>query len=574
MLDTLHIRNLALIDDLVLPWKPGLNVLTGETGAGKSIIVDAMSLLLGERATPAFVRKGAARADIEALFDVSHLGGIKDLLELMELDSAGDEIVLRRVINAQGKSRCFLNGTVVTRNTLSKVGSLLVDMHGQHEHQSLMQTGRHLAFLDDFAGLNADVAYVRQAYRHLKRRISELERLVAKEATRDERLAELEEDLARLDSADLKRGEEEEARSRRNLIANAEKIHRLASEAHDMLFAGETFQSPIVNTWGAIMQILKEISDIDETIREPLKGYEEIRFKFDELAQTLQSYIHGIEYDPMDLENLERRLETIAKLKRRHDCASLEELLEARDRMREQHSRLTGSWDERTRLKGEVERQREEIGELSFVLSQKRSEAAGRLEKKILLHLRDLGMKKARFEVSIRQEAAPDGLIHHRDKRWKLWSTGVDKAEFLFSANVGEPVKELKAIASGGEISRIMLAIRTVLAEADKVPVIIFDEIDSGVGASMGMAIAEKLAAVANSQQVICVTHLPQIAAMANNHVVVGKSVANNRTRTEVSHPQGEERTHEIARMLGGEATGKITLRHARELLALARKKK
>ena len=574
MLETLHIRNFALIDDIVLPWRSGLNVLTGETGAGKSIIVDAMSLLLGARAAASFVRKGADRADIEALFDVSSHGPIRDLLESMDLDSSGDEVVVRRVISAQGKSRCFVNGTVVTQKTLSKIGALLVDMHGQHEHQSLMQTGRHLSFLDDFAGLTTDVAQVRQVHQRLKARISELESLIAREATRDDQLAELEEDLKRLDAADLRPGEEQEARSHRNLIANSEKIHRLASEAHDMLFAGETYQSPIVNTWSAIMQVLKDISDIDESMRGPLKEYEDLRFKFDELSETLQSYISGIEYDPIALENLERRLETIAKLRRRHDCGSLEELLAIRDQMRERYGRLTGSWDERTKLRDEVERTRKEVGALSFELSQKRSEAANRLEKKVLLHLRELGMKKARFEVSIRQEAALDGLIHHKDKRWKLWSTGVDKVEFLFSANVGEPIGPLKAIASGGEISRIMLAIRTVLAEVDRVPVIIFDEIDSGVGASMGMVIAEKLAGVAGSQQVICVTHLPQIAAMANNHVVVGKAVANKRTRTEVNHPQGEERIREIARMLGGEATGAITLKHARELLALARNSK
>lgn len=574
MLETLHIRNFALIDDLILPWKPGLNVLTGETGAGKSIIIGAMSLLLGERATTRYIRKGASRADIQALFDISHYSRVKDFLELTELDPSSDEIVLRRVINAEGKSRCFVNGTVVTRSTLSKIGALLVDIHGQHEHQSLMHIARHLTFLDDFAGLSADVSYVRESYQHLKHRISALERLIARETSRKEQVVEFEEELARLDAADLKKGEEAEIRSRRNLIANSEKIHRLASEAYDMLFAGEMYQHPVVNAWDSIVQILKEIANDDETIREPLRGYEDIRFKFDELAQTLQSYISGLEFDPLELETLERRLETISKLKRRHDCNSLDELLETADRMRAEYRRLTGASAERMKLEGEVERLRKEIGELSFVLSQKRSEAAGRLEKRILTHLRELGMKKAQFEVSVRQEQTPDGLIHHKDKHWKLRSTGVDRVEFLFSANVGEPVKPLKAIASGGEISRIMLAIRTVLAEIDKVPVIIFDEIDAGVGAGMGMAIADKLAAVADSQQVICVTHLPQIAAMANNHAVVGKSVENRRTRTEVSYPQGRERAHEIARMLGGEATGKITLKHAQELLVLAGKRR
>lgn len=572
MLDTLHIRNFALIDDIVLPWKPGLNVLTGETGAGKSIIVDAMSLLMGERAATAFIRKGATRADIEALFDISHYEKVKEMLESMELDSTSDEIVLRRIISSEGKSKCFLNGTVVTRNTLQKIGALLVDMHGQHEHQSLMHPPKHLALLDDFAGLGAGVAYIRQSYADLKHNASALERLIAREASRSERVLELEEELTVLDRADLKEGEEEEIRSRRNLIANSEKIHRLASEAYDMLFAGETYQPPVVNTWDGIMHILKEIAKVDQTVERPLKGYEDIQFKFDELAQMLQSYISELEYDAGELEALERRLETISKLKRRHDCSSLGELLELKEQMREEYARLTGSSAERAKLEREVERLRNEIGKAAFVLSQKRSEAANRLERKILLHLRDLGMKKARFEVSMRQERTPDGLARHKDECWKLWSNGVDKMEFLFSANVGEPPKPLKAIASGGEISRIMLAIRAVIAETDNVSLIIFDEIDAGVGVGMGMSIAEKLAAVADAQQVICVSHLPQIAAMADNHVVVDKYVKDGRTHTEVAYPQGQERAREIARMLGGEATGKITLKHAQELLALANK--
>ncbi len=571
MLDTLHIRNFALIEDLVLPWKPGLNVLTGETGAGKSIIIDAMSLLLGERAAGVFIRQGAARADIQAVFDISRHNDAREMLESMDMDSS-DEVLLRRVITSDGKSKCFINGGVVTRKLLSKLGALLVDMHGQHEHQSLLEPGKHLALLDDFGALGADVAYIRQSFKQLKEVISILNKLTVREADRTERVAELEEELALLERADLKEGEEEEIRSRRNVIANSEKLHRLASEANDVLFAGETFQPPLVDTWDGIIRTLKEIAKVDPAVEQSLGGYDEIRHKFDELAGTLQSYISQLEYDPGELEALEGRIETISKLKRRHGCGSLEELLETRERLNGEYARLTGSSVEKSNLEREVEKLREEIGKIAFILSQRRMEAAEELEKKIQLHLRDLGMKKARFHVSVTQEQTDDGLIRHRKKRWKLRSTGVDKVEFLFSANVGEPPRPLRAIASGGEISRIMLAIRTILAEADNVPVIIFDEIDSGVGASMGMSIAEKLAAVSRSQQVICVTHLPQIAAMAGNHVVVDKLVEEGRTRTEVEYPHGPARTREIARMLGGEATGKITLKHAEELLALTRK--
>jgi DNA repair protein RecN (Recombination protein N) len=531
-----------------------------------------MNLLLGDRATANLIREGAKRADIEALFDISLDEKAKDFLESNDFEHASDEIVLRRVISSGGKSKCFLNGSIVTRSMLAKVGALLVDMHGQHEHQSLMQPAKHLALLDDFGGLIADVALVRQSYQELKQNVSELERIIARESSRNERVTDLERELALLDKADIKEGEEEQIRLRRNLIANSEKIHRLASEAYDMLFGGETYRPPLMDTWDRIMQNLREIAQIDESLQKPLEEYEEVQFKFDEFAPMLQSYISDLEYDAAELETLEDRLETISKLKRRHGCNSLEELLEKRKQLQEEYNRITGSSAERAMIEGEVDRMRLQLSKDAFVLSQKRSEAAERLGRNIQLQLRDLGMKKAKFEVSIRQEQAPEGLVQHKRKNWKIWNTGVDKIEFLFSANVGEPLKPLRAIASGGEISRIMLAIRTVLAKTDQVPVVIFDEIDSGVGASMGMMIAQKLVSVANSRQVICVTHLPQIAAMAENHVVVDKQVEGGRTRTEVEYPKGDNRVQEIARMLGGKATGKISLKHAQELLALAQK--
>jgi DNA repair protein RecN (Recombination protein N) len=572
MLETLHIRNFALIDDLVIPWKPALNVLTGETGAGKSIIADAMSLLLGERASGTVVRQGRASAEIEALFDITNCVHVKDLLDSMELDSSEDDLLIRRTITSDGRSRCYLNGAVVTLSLLSRVGDLLVDMHGQHEHQSLMKPDRHLSLLDNFAGLGGDVAFVRERYEQLRRCISALEQLLTNEAARNKRVAELEEEVDLLDRAALREGEDEEIRSRRNVIANAEKIHRLASGAYDALYGGETHQQPMVDTWTSILDALKDVAKIDPTVAESLSEYEELTFKFSGLAEMLQSYISRLEYDPAELDELERRLETISRLKRRHGCDTFQELIGLRNRMQEEYDRLTGSSGEKKKLEQEIERLQNETGKTSFLLSRKRTEAASKLERRVQAHLRDLGMSKAKFLVPVQQEEAPDGLLRYMDKRWKLWSKGVDKTEFLFSANVGEPPRALRAIASGGEISRIMLALRTILADTDKVPVIIFDEIDAGVGASMGMPIAEKLRSVAGSHQVICVTHLPQIAAMADNHIVVDKQVSSGRTRTEVSFPSGRDRVQEIARMLGGQATGQISIKHAQELLALSKK--
>lgn len=572
MLNMLHIRNFALIDDLAIPWKPGLNVLTGETGAGKSIIVDAMSMLLGERASANVIRQQTPLAEIEALFDITGCFHVKEILDSLEMEPSRDELVLRRVIAADGRNRCFLNGTVVTVGLLARVGDGLVDMHGQHEHQSLINPKRHLSLLDDFAGLGADTALMRQDYHHLRQRMADLEKVIERESYRRRRVAELEQELADLEQAELNRGEDEDIRTRRNVIANAEKIHRLASESYDMLSGGELHSQPLVAVWDHIMQALGEIAGIDAKFGESLREYEDIEYRFSELASLLQTYISRLDYDPGELDALEGRLQTISRLKRRYECATLDELIDLKEKLQAELSELTGSAGEKAQLEHDIQSLKEECGRLAVIISQRRTEAAESLEKKVQLHLSELGMEKTRFVVSVRQESTPDGLVTYKKKNWKLSSSGVDTVEFLLSANVGEEPRPLSAIASGGEISRIMLALRTILAETDKVPVVIFDEIDAGVGASMGMRIAEKLSAVASSRQVICVTHLPQIAAMANNHVVVDKCIDAGRTRTEISFPTGDGRIREIARMLGGDTTGTISLKHAQELLTLARK--
>jgi DNA repair protein RecN (Recombination protein N) len=435
-----------------------------------------------------------------------------------------------------------------------------------------MNPKKHLLLLDDFAGLGADAAIMRQCHSELRQQMTELDQVIARESQRSRRTAELEEDLALLEQADLKRGEDEDIRTRRNVIANSEKIHSLASDGIDMLSVGELHPHPLAATWETLMQSLREIARIDSRFGDSLREYEEIKYKFSELTSLLQEYISRLDYDPDELDALERRLQTISKLKRRYACDSLDALIDLKERMQAELDELAHSVGERARIEQEVLTLQEKCGKLAMLLSQKRTEAAGVFEKKVKLHLGELGMPRAKFIVSVRQEQAADGLVNYKGKNWKLSNSGIDTVEFLLSANVGEPPKPLAAIASGGEISRIMLALRTILAETDKVPIVIFDEIDAGVGASMGMRIAEKLSAVASSRQVICITHLPQIAAMANNHVVVDKRVDSGRTRTEITFPTGDERIREIARMLGGDTTGPISLKHAQELLTLSRK--
>ncbi|GMU94036.1 MAG: DNA repair protein RecN [Candidatus Hydrogenedentota bacterium] len=551
MLETLHIQNYALIDDLEVDFQGGFNVLTGETGAGKSIIVGALNLVLGARATGEALRDGADRAKIDAVFRIKKPSRrLKAILDEHDIRLDGEELMLSRAISADGRSRAYVAGALVPLSVLSQIGDELVDLHGQHEHQSLLQADRQLDLLDGYGAAEeqaADLAASVAALRETERSIAELE---ADDRERTRRLEFLRYEVAEIDKADPQPGEEEDLRSRRNLITNAEQVFTLAGQAYTALY--ESDGAAAIDQIGAALAAVEELSRIDQRFAPLLDQLNGVRADLDDLCSELRAFTDAIEYDPEELDDLNRRLSLLGELKRKYG-----ETIEAIRAYRDQSIQEIERFERRDELLAEQHARRDKLlaqaESAAAALSQKRRTAAAKLDKRVTAALQELGMQGAKFET--RLDTVP------------LNKNGIDRIEFLLAANPGERVKPLRQVASGGEISRVMLAIKTVLAAADKIPTLIFDEIDAGVGGSVANKVAARLRELATSHQTICITHLPQIAAAADSHYYVAKSTAKNRTTTTVRCISDHERAEEIARLLDGSVTD-LSLKHAQALLS------
>lgn len=550
MLEVLRIQNYALIDDVEIEFGDGFNVLTGETGAGKSIIVGALNLVLGGRASAETVRQGAAQAKVDAVFRLAKRSRRLDgLLKQNDIVPEQDELILSRVVTAEGRSRAYACGSLVPVGILAKIGDELVDIHGQHEHQSLLKTDRQLDLLDNYAGTEDIVREVEMQVgrlRELEKSISDLE---SEDRERARRADFLRFEVREIDAALLKPGEEEELRTRRNLITNAERVFTLASQARTMLYEGEDVSA--ISALDAAIGDLHSLAEIDESFRAIADRLTEIRLGVEEAAGDLRARAEGLEFDPEELEILNARLSLIGNLKRKFG-ASVDAVLEYRDQAaaeidlyesRDQH--LARMRSERKEVLGKAEA-------IAKSLSEKRAKAAQKLNKLVTAALQHLGMKGGSFETLL--EPAP------------LSSSGMDRVEFLLSANPGEKPKPLRNVASGGEISRIMLALKSVFAQADRIPILIFDEIDAGVGGHIARQVAEKIKELAASHQVMCITHIAQIATVAQHHITVAKLTEKGRTTTIVSNVKGKERVAELARLLDGSVSD-LSVRHAEALL-------
>lgn len=570
MLSELRVENLAIIDKLGVAFAPGLNVLTGETGTGKSLVIDAVELVLGGRASAEFVRAGSERAVVEALFDISHNQSV--LQELAELGLYDDDsqLVLSREITRGGRSASRINGRPVTAAMLRRVTQHLVDLHGQHEHQSLLQPERQLDLLDSFAGEQAQSLRRRVAELHRAvRQIEEELRLLAGDAKdRARQLDLLQFQLAEIEAARLAPGEDAALHSERSRLAGAEKLFAACERAYASLRGGEEGGQGAADAIGTALAELEEMARIDAALAPALETLRSILYQLDDLARDLRRYRDAIEFNPERLEEVLQRLDQIAKLKRKYGD-SIEEILRYRDEVAAGIERITGSEEAVARLNAERERVGAALGEAAAALSAVRRAAARTLEEGVAAELADLGMPRTVLKVAFGQEEAEDGFPCG-DRRLRIGPRGCDQVEFLLSPNPGEPPLSLARIASGGELSRIMLALKTILAGADQVPTVIFDEIDAGIGGRAAQAVAEKLARVAAARQVLCVTHLPQIAAMADAHYAISKEVVGERTRTRIEQLGETSRTEEIGRMLGGAEVTAKTREHAQEMLTLA----
>lgn len=570
MLRELRVRNLAVIESLTVPFGPGLNVLTGETGAGKSILVDALTLLLGERAQPAeTIRTGAETATIEAVFDAPRKSPVTTLLQEHGITLEDGVLVIRRELVRGGRGRVFLNDANATLALLEKLGEVLVEVHGQHEHQALLRPARHLDLLDAFAGLGILRDRLRQRHDEWRGVSAELEALRATARDQAARTAQYREAMEEIDAARLRPGEEEELRDERRRLMNAERLAEGANAAYRELYDD---QSSAVERAGRVATLLREMARIDPTIEPTLQALDTALVQLDETARVLRSYRDGVVFDPSRLDAIERRADEIGRLKRKYG-ESVDAVLTLRARIESDLEGLGRAGEDQGRLTERADRLRAELVTRAADLAGRREQAVARLEAAVVAELAALDLETAVFRVRLARERAGNGELGVGPEAWRLGPRGVDQAEFLFSGNAGEDARPLGRIASGGELSRTMLALKVVLAATDSVPVLIFDEVDVGIGGKTADTVGKKLRHVARARQVLCVTHLPQIAAYADQHFRVEKREEDGRATTTVAALVKGDRVREVARMLGGESVTDTSLRHALELITQARGK-
>jgi len=554
MLTEIHIRNFAIIDDLQLRFVSGFNVLTGETGAGKSIILDAMLLLLGSRADTTMIRAGAAEATIEATFRLDEALQAQIGLQLEEEGLEGEQpdlLQLARELRDSGRSICRVNGRSVNLSLLREIAAPLVDIHGQGEHLSLLRPRSHLPLLDAYAGLLPERKEMAAAVKKVQKVVDELQTLRRNERSNAQRADMLRFQIEEIRAARLQTGEEEELRAERTRLGNAEQLLRSASEAVTLLTGMDDDSIAVADMLGQAERALVQLTRYDESKGAMLEQLQGLVFQVSELSSDLQSYLDELEFNPGRLDEVEERLELIGSLKRKYgeDIPAVLTLQEAAEAELDQ---IGNSAERIAVLEKELETELHRVGRQADALSRARHDAAQRLGAAVEAQLNDLRMAGTRFQVDFQNDVDPQGL-YVGERRLAYDQTGIDKVEFMISTNPGEPLKPMAKVASGGETARLMLALKTALAQVDATPTLIFDEIDQGIGGRVGDIVGQKLwglTAVAN-HQVIVVTHLPQLAGYGDIHFHVSKGLVDGRTITAVEALDRDGRVQELAAMLG-----------------------
>jgi DNA repair protein RecN (Recombination protein N) len=553
LLGYLTIRNFAIIDRLDVHLSGGFSVLTGETGAGKSIIVDAVGTLLGGRADTTHIRSGADQALIEGVFSpplTLYKAAILPLLQEHGLDDEGeDSLILTREINRKARNVCRVNGRLATLGVLRRIGQRLIDIHNQGEHLSLLRVRQHIDFLDRYAGLFALRQEVATKVQALRKTRAELNNLLKDERELARRMDLLRYQIEEIATARLLPAEEEDLTREQTLLSNAERLVSQTDTLYRALYESEGEQKSVLDLLGEVSSGLAKLVELDARLQAQQKTVDEITYQLQELTGSLRSYGEEIEYDPRRLRQVEERLDLIYDLKRKYGD-SIEEILAFRESAAEELEGLSHSEERIEELQSQEKELLAQIGQLAGELSAARQHASKMLAEAIEEELKDLGMEKARFAVSMNQIPSDEGVQIDGEK-YAFDSRGIDQAEFMISPNIGEPLKPLSKIASGGETARLMLAMKTVLSAADEVPVLIFDEIDAGLGGRAGVVVGRKLWGLTQGHQVLCVTHLPQIAAFGDAHYKVAKSVVGGRTVASAESLVSDSRTEELAQMLG-----------------------
>ena len=570
MLTELRIENFAIIDKLDLDFAPGLIIFTGETGAGKSIIMDALEMLLGGRADAPALRTDAERASVEGTFKLAgaEKSAVLEILKREDLLDDENYVTLAREVRREGRSIARVNGRTVNVTLLKEIGAFLVDIHGQTEHLSLLDTRAHLGLLDRFAGVDSLLSAYRQTYTRLQAVRRELGELRTAQADAERRIEMLTFQAEEIEAARLKPGEEEELRLERDRLANAESLSANAQEALQLLDEGTPDTPAITDQLGQAVAALLSLAKVDTAKVELSARAESLLENLSDIAHELRDYLETVEYNPRRLEDAEERLDLMHRLLRKYG-GTIDAVLAFGAKARADLETITNAAEKIGELQAKEADLLKELTEQGSKLSEKRKKAAGMLSKGIEAELNDLKMASALFSVDFQTKADAAGLPLDKDTRVAFDANGFDRVEFLVAPNPGEGLKSLAKIASGGETSRLMLALKNVLARADQIPSLVFDEIDQGIGGRVGGVVGQKLWNLGRAHQVMCITHLPQLAAYGDQHFQVQKLFNNGRTTTQVKRLDGDERLLELAQMLG--EVSEATLRSAHEILQSAR---
>lgn len=553
MLRELHIKNIAVIKDITISFGDGFHALTGETGAGKSILIDSINMALGGRTAKDLIRTGTDTATVDMVFEVSPVVE-KALLEI-GVESEDGFIYISRQISTDGKNPCRLNGHMVPLTTLKEVGELLLTIHGQHDNQTILSPKSHIHFVDDYGDYQEVLSQYREQYHKVQEMKKKLESLLVDEAEKARRIELLTYQINEIEGAKIRPGEEAELEEKRSYLMHIEQIVANSQKAYDALYGGERY--PAYDSVTDAVHALEEIHTYDQRLSNYYQTLSSILADMEDITHELKSYQDGIDYQQEDLDFLEERLQTLFALKRKYG-GSEEELFEQLTKMQKELAEIEDSDALRESMQNALQKETEALSQLAGVLSKNRKETAIRLQTAIMQELSDLDMQKMRFSVAV------------EPLNGEYNSLGIDRVEFLISSNPGEALKPLAKIASGGEMSRIMLAMKSILAGSDIVETLIFDEIDSGVSGRAAQKIAEKICVLAKNRQILCITHLAQIASMADTHFLITKDSDDHQTQTTVTHLTESNRKQELARIIGGVKVTDLTLQAAQEMLDMA----
>ncbi|MBR5816995.1 MAG: DNA repair protein RecN [Anaerotignum sp.] len=556
MLEHLHIKNVALIKESEIAFGEGLNILTGETGAGKSMVIDSLQFALGGRAGKDFLRHGEKMASVEALFAVQSTS-LQEKLDENGIEPEEDgSVLITRTLSETGKSVCRVNGSTVTVSMLKEIAEDLIDIYGQHEHQSLLNPSRHIRLLDRFcgAGFGDAMEGYKASFQALKAIDKQLDALMGDESQREQRMDILSFQKDEIEEAALRAGEEEELLEQKKRLGSMEKLMRLTGESLSLLYDGNDRMPSACDQLGDALAKLQEAAELDQALMPYADALADAYAAVEDTAREIKREADKQENDPAALEEIEERLQVIYKLKRKYG-GTVEAVLAFYDKVVEELDFLSNSNEKVTELLNEKEKEQKKLTAYAGALTTRRKDTAEQVAEQIETALRDMEMKDARFHIQIDEKAD--------------WSAdGKDKVEFLISANAGESLKPLAKIASGGEMSRVMLALKTVLVDADDIGTFIFDEIDTGVSGRTARKVGEKMRFLGGKRQILCITHLPQIAAMADSHFLIEKESADGETITKVTTLTEEGSVGEVARLMGGSDVTDTTLAAARELIA------